>query len=261
MFDEQDKPVQAPDSDVAGDAKDTTPEAPEGDKVPQAPAAQEEEFDSIVYNKETVKIPKSERTTYLQKGYNYDKVQKQRDEMKATLDYTAKMAGYTSTEEYLKAVERHRIEQEAQEKGYSPEVYGEIKALKAETDQYRQERKLNQQREALKDLPHFKDNEKAIMDVAKTIGDVEAAYSWFIKENYSKLVAKDIEDARKQAVEDYKRQASKGGVLPNDGAPSGADDTGSYGLTAAEIEYGKKRVASGLYKSLKEFAEYHKGKR
>jgi len=261
MLDEQVKPDQAPEQEAAPDVKDTTPEKPEGDKAPETPAAQDEEFDTIVWNKSEVKIPKSERTTYLQKGYNYDKVQKQRDELKGTLDYAAKVAGYTSTEEYLKAVEQHRVAQEAQEKGYSPEVYGEIKALKAETDQYRLERKLNQQSEALKTAPHFEENKATIMQMAKDIGDAEAAYSWFLKENYPKLVAKQIEDAKKEAVENYKRQSSKGGVLPTDGAPSDSDDVGSYGLTAAEIAHGKKRVADGTYKSLKEFAEFHKGKR
>ena len=47
-----------------------TDDKPSADKVEPA----EEEYDEIVYNKQTVRVPVSERQTLLQKGYNYDKM-------------------------------------------------------------------------------------------------------------------------------------------------------------------------------------------
>jgi len=62
--------------------EDTTPPVDEvednetTDEVVEAPevTTPEEEFDTIVYDKQEVKIPVKERQTYLQKGYNYDRM-------------------------------------------------------------------------------------------------------------------------------------------------------------------------------------------
>lgn len=90
-------------------AKDTTkvPDKPEVKAEEVKPVEQvmatekEAEFDEILYNKEKVKIPVTERQTYLQKGYNYDKVKTERDETNATLQRVAKVEGFKSVDEYL----------------------------------------------------------------------------------------------------------------------------------------------------------------
>lgn len=68
------------------DEEEPVEDGPENPDNPEdKPAEGEEEFDEITYNQQTVKIPKSERQTLLQKGYNYDKVHGRLTETEAAL--------------------------------------------------------------------------------------------------------------------------------------------------------------------------------
>ncbi|MDD3421910.1 MAG: hypothetical protein PHS47_06415 [Methanocellales archaeon] len=247
-------PDKAPEPDKAPD------KAPEPDKQPdKAPEMDAEEFDEIVYNKETVKVPKSQRVTLLQKGYDYDKVRKQRDDLKNTLEEVAKSQGFSNTDEYLKAIEKARIEREAEEEGIPPEVYTRLKTVEEKAKRYDAETLINQQREEImKDSKRsdiFKTHENEILPLARQAGDLNAAYAWFVAENFDKLT----EEIRKQAVEDHKRQASKGGVQPsNEGT---APDDSKLDFTKEEEAWARHRVSQGHYKTLREAWEWLRGKR
>lgn len=112
-----------------------------------------EEFDVIKYNKEEVRIPVSERQNYLQKGYNYDKVQSQLEEAKQQAQYLeriAKMQGYENPADFIKAVEemeqQRRYEEDARKLGVDEQVIREhldpmrreLETLKEEREQLRQ---------------------------------------------------------------------------------------------------------------------------
>lgn len=218
---------------------------------PAKPAEPAEEYDEIVYNKQLVRVPKSQRKELLQKGYNYDKVRSQRDQLEAALKHAAQLAGYEDTDSYLYALEQDRIRAAAESKGVPVEVYTKLQQMEIEIKQSQTERLLNQQREALLNKPHFKEHEAEIVAIGKQIGDLDAAYAYYLKENYTKLT----EEIRKQAVEDFKRQASKGGVQGSDDAPAVAGD---IPLTKAERAHAERQVARGYFKDVQEWARWHK---
>lgn len=95
-------------------------------------APPQEEYDEITYNKETVKIPVSERKNYLQKGMNYEKVQAKATELEGQVKYLEKRArqeGFGDVQSYLKAIDEYeqhqQIEQESQRMGVDPETYAQ----------------------------------------------------------------------------------------------------------------------------------------
>jgi hypothetical protein len=96
----------------------------------QPPDTIQEEFDIIKYNKEDVRIPVAERQTYLQKGYHFDKVKTELDSTKQQVQYLdrlAKMSGYQTTDEFIRAVEQaeeqQRIQQQAEQFGVDEEIF------------------------------------------------------------------------------------------------------------------------------------------
>jgi len=107
---------------------ETDPQQVETNEPPVA--TQEEEFDIIKHNKAEVKLPISERQTYLQKGYNYDKVKQRADELEKSVSYldrVAKISGYQNTDELFQAIEQaeeqERVQQEAKQLGMDEEAY------------------------------------------------------------------------------------------------------------------------------------------
>jgi hypothetical protein len=118
------------------------------------------EYDTIKHNHEEVKIPVSERQTYLQKGYNYDKVNERATQLESQVKYMEKQAkiyGYDSVETYMKALDDFERQQEIQEeaKKYGvPEdfIRGELKPLKDKIQQYEQQIEQNQAQEQTRQL-------------------------------------------------------------------------------------------------------------
>lgn len=135
----------------------------------QEPVTTQEEYDIIKYNKEEVKIPVSERQNYLQKGYNYDKVQQRAQELEqrskdleartAYLEKRARQEGFNDVESYLKAIDdlerQQQYEREAARMGIDTDVYGqyfapvnqELSQLKQELNTYKQQLTEKQQQE------------------------------------------------------------------------------------------------------------------
>jgi hypothetical protein len=127
----------------------------EGEGEPIADTTPQEEYDIIRYNKEEVKIPASERQTYLQKGYNYDKVQKQLEETRQQAQYIeriAKRQGFDNPQDFITAFEemeqQRRLEEEAQRIGVDTDTFRQyLEPMRSELEQLKQEREQFKQAE------------------------------------------------------------------------------------------------------------------
>jgi len=221
----------------------------------------EEEFDEITYNKETVKIPKSQRQTFLQKGYNYDKVQGRAKTAETYLEKAARLTGYSSVDEYLKAVDD--AERKAETERLNAAGITDPKLIEEMIDKHpavQQAKRLTmketfrEQVEALKGEEFFDELKPEIEAMVKaTPGlDAETAYNYLYGKNRKRLTKEATDTAAKKAVEDHKRQSKRGGVEASDDAPPAA---GKLGLTAEEYAHGMKRVKQGMWKNIEEFAK------
>jgi len=108
---------------------ETKPDDKPVEKTKQEEPAKEPEFDEILYNKEKVKIPVTERQTYLQKGYNYDKVKADAEAAKATLLRVAKAEGFKTVDEYLAELgnrEKAKLAEQIEEAAGDPDKIDEI---------------------------------------------------------------------------------------------------------------------------------------
>lgn len=226
----------------------------------------EEEFDEIVYNKETVKVPKSQRQTLLQKGLNHDRIQGKAKTLETYLEKAARLTGYGSVQEYLRAVDE--AERQAEAKRYEsagindPRVVEEIiekhPAVQAGAYSARQ-LAIKEQMEALKGEEFFEELRPEIEAamLRNHALDAETVYSYLYGANRKRLTQLAKDTAAKKAVEDHKRQ-SKRGVEPSDDAPlseKGLD------FQPHERAWAERRVKQGHYKNLKEAWEYLRGKR
>ena len=164
-----------------GASEDTTPQ---------------EEYDVIRYNKEEVRIPVTERQMYLQKGYNYDKVQQQLEQTKqqaAYIERIARMQGFDNPQDFIQAFEQmeqeRRIQEEASKIGLDTEVFKEyLEPMRQELDTLKQEREQLQQAEAQRrmdaeiqrlkgEYPDFEAVQDKVFDIAIQKGyDLEDAY-------------------------------------------------------------------------------------
>lgn len=164
--------------------------------VTQADTTPQEEYDIIRYNKEEVKIPASERQTYLQKGYNYDKVQQQLEQTKQQAAYVeriARMQGFDNPSEFLQAFEemeaQRKAEEEASKIGMDTEAFRQfLEPMKNELEQLKQEREKLQQAESQRQFdaelqrlkgvyPDFEQVQDKVFEIAVNKGyDLEDAY-------------------------------------------------------------------------------------
>lgn len=165
-------------------------------EVTEADTTPQEEFDIIRYNKEDVKIPASERQTYLQKGYNYDKVYSQLEQTKqqnAYLERIAKMQGFDTTDDFLKAVDemeqQRRFEEDAERLGVDTQVIREhLEPMRRELDALKQERESLQKADMERQIeaevqrlkseyPDFEQVQERVFDLAVQKGyELEDAY-------------------------------------------------------------------------------------
>lgn len=166
------------------------------DEAIQVDTTPQEEYDIIRYNKEEVKIPVSERQTYLQKGYNYDKVQSQLEQTKeqaAYIERIARMQGFDSPQEFLQAFEemeaQRKAEEEASRIGMDTEAFRQyLEPMKNELETLKQERERLQQAESQRQFdaelqrlkgvyPDFEQVQDKVFDIAVNKGyDLEDAY-------------------------------------------------------------------------------------
>jgi hypothetical protein len=221
---------------------------------------QEEDYFEVKYNKEVMKIPREEAPTYIQKGLNYDKVKQRAEELEKTASYIdklAKMSGYQSTEEFLRAVEQaeeqRRIQEEAQRLGIDEEVYrqhfqpvnDELMQLRQELQSLKQQEmvrqievEVNQLRQKYEDFDQYSDQ---VFNLA-----AERGYS--LEDAYKIVTYEDrIQKALKQKEQEVLAQVTGRGqkqVLPSNDKPNQAKfDPAS--MTFEQIEELSRRARMG----------------
>jgi hypothetical protein len=146
--------------EIANQSEEVVSEQPVSTESIETPETTPEEYDTIKYNHEEVKIPVSERQTYLQKGYNYDAVNTKYEEAKAQnayLERQAKISGFDNVTDYMKALDDYERQQEIAKEAAKygvPEdfIRGELKPLKDELEQLKQERASMTQKESERQL-------------------------------------------------------------------------------------------------------------
>ena len=167
-----------------------------GNDEASADTTLQEAFDVIRYNKEEIKIPVSERQTYLQKGYNYDKVQQQLEQAKqqaAYLERIAKRQGFENPSDFISAFEemekQRKMEEEAEKLGVDTEVFKQyMEPMRSELEQLKHERESFQKAESERQLeaeilrlksvyPDFENVQDKVFDIAIQKGyELEDAY-------------------------------------------------------------------------------------
>lgn len=166
-------------------------EKPEGNQTPEEEP--KEEFDVIKYNKQEVKIPVSERQSYLQKGYHYDSVRAERDRAIAI----SKALGFKSLEEMEQAT-REKIKQETGQDPFELNINNHPVVRAAE-------------KKALESKPYFKELEA---DIDEFIADndgwsYEQAYVYFRGLKYDELLKKELEMKEKRTVANIQDRGKK----------------------------------------------------
>jgi len=171
---------QTEETEVIEETIDTSLETKQVENEPPA-TTQEEEFDVIKYNKEEVRIPVSERQNYLQKGYNYDKVNQKATEFEQHLQAVAEITGYSTVDELIQASqqfkEQQSVQQEAQRLGMDEESYrqfiapvnSELSTVKQELADMKKEsfqRQLDAEINELKKNENFPKYEKEMWEIA-----------------------------------------------------------------------------------------------
>jgi hypothetical protein len=169
------------------------------------------EFDVIRYNKQEIKIPVSERQTYLQKGYNYDKVYSQFQEANKqaqAVERLAKLQGFNNTDEFLSALDSYEQEQnirrQAEQLGVDETVIREhLNPLKSELDTLKKQneelRRYELQRMVDADISRMREKyhdfdqyENDIFDLASKGLDLEQAYRLASFENIQKRIEQEV---------------------------------------------------------------------
>jgi hypothetical protein len=174
---------------------------------------EEELFDIIKYNKEEVKIPVSERQTYLQKGYHFDTVKQKADQFEQHakhLEEVAKYSGFSNPDELIQAIqqsqEQERIQQEAQRLGINEDAYRQhIAPVNDEVSQLRNELQQIKQQESVRAIESeinslkskyddFEQHEERIFDLAVEKGySLEDAYKLATYEDKLSSISKQTE--------------------------------------------------------------------
>ncbi len=221
------KPDTKPDVKKAGEEK------ADEKTEPEEPEKKEPEYDEIIYNKEKVKIPVTERQTYLQKGYNYDKVKATADRANEALIRAAKVEGFKTVDEYLKELEMREkalLAEKIDEAGGDPEVIDDIIRNHPEVVKTREERQrleFEKIRNELKQDRFFKELEGLFDElmIANPTADPRLVYKvirsdYLTPEKLKEIVAKEKESVEKKVLADVhdkeRRTAPTGGDSADD---------------------------------------------
>jgi hypothetical protein len=231
---------------------------------PQPAATLAPEFDDIVYNGETIKLPVSERKTFLQKGYNYDKVKSKADTYESALQKAAKITGYDSVDAYLEAVENAEKEAEAkqyQQAGADPKAIENLlnnHPVIKQTQDYFNKARITEEKAALKDKKYFKELEPEIDKVlaANPSLSPKLVYEYIRGQKLEELIAAELTKAQQKGAEDFVNQ-SKRGTESSDVPPF---DEKTLDFTADEKAWADRRIKQGTYKNLKEAHDFLRGK-
>jgi hypothetical protein len=194
--------------------EEVKPEDKKPESTPEQ-TAKEIEYDEIVYNKEKVKIPVSERQTYLQKGYNYDKVKATADNANAQLQRIAKAEGYKSVDEYLAELdsrEKVQLAEKITEAAGDPEKIDEIVKNHPEVVKTKEERRileLNKAKDELRKDRFYKELETEFEDLLSRNPSAEPALvykvlvgDYMMSGRFTELLTKEKASAEKKVTAD-----------------------------------------------------------
>lgn len=202
----------------------------------------EEEYEEIVYNKEPVKIPKSQVKTYLQKGYNYDKVHSKLTETEQLLNEIKDLTGMEAKAavEYLRTQKQERemageLRQMLTDNPDMTEAVAkrllkqeqEIKAIKQRDSQREFSTIIQSQKAELKDKPFFKELEA---DIDKMISaapgiDAKTAYNYLKGERFDELLEQAKKNTKKSTIADLHDKAKRGLTSPSESLEDDVDIT------------------------------------
>jgi hypothetical protein len=222
------------------------------------------EFDDIVYNGETIKLPVSERKTFLQKGYNYDKVKAKADTYETSLQKAARITGYESVDAYLEAVETAEKEAEAQQyqqAGADPKAIEKLlndHPVIKQTQDYFNKARIAEEKAALKDKKFYKELEPEIDKVLASNPTLSPkfVYEYIRGQKLEELIAGEITKAQQKGAEDFVNQSKRG----TESSDAPAVDEKTLDFTADEKVWADRRVKQGTYKNLKEAHDFLRGK-
>lgn len=250
LFSEDGQPEPTADEPTGEEGTPTT--NPEGE---QPDPQDDTEYDIITYNKEEVKIPVSERQTYLQKGYNYDKLQSkfeaiQNDPKMTFVDELAKTYGYNSAGEYMEAVkqqqEQARIDELVQQ-GMSKEMAEEMQENRRFREQFQKEKQTreNQEKEA-KEFQDFLDNNPNIdtSEIKPEVWQIRQESGISLTDAYNRIRIQELEQKIEQVKQETEQETIK--KINQNGATS-------PGTASSGGEAPHKKVAD---MSPEEFAAY-----
>jgi len=205
-----------------------------GDKTEKA----EPEFYEIPYMKDKdgtqmkVKIPVTERDTYLQKGYNYDKVKTDADIAKAALLRAAKLEGFDKTEDYLAELdkrEKAKMAEKIEEAAGDPDKIDEIINKRIENHPKVVETQEKDRKNMFKEITDELKNDRFYKELEPQFNgmvgqnptvDPKLLYKlvrsdYLTPEKINELIAKEKESTEKKVIADQhdkeRRAAPKGG--------------------------------------------------
>jgi hypothetical protein len=247
-FNGTEKPEKKPDEKKPDEKPEVKPEKkPDEVKTDKKETddKQEPEFDEILYNKEKVKIPVTERQTYLQKGYNYDKVKQTADNANATLQRIARAEGFKTVDEYLAELdkkEKANLAERIEEAAGDPDKIDEIIENHPKVIETREEARKNRYTTAKSELSKdqfFKELEPELDELMEKnpTADPNLVYSVLVG-NYvrsgkmDELIQKTKESAVKATIADVHDKERRA-------APTGGD-TGEGKDTVTPSEFTRK---------------------
>lgn len=278
--DETKQPETKPDEKPKEEKK---PEESKPDEVKKPDATddkakQDPEFYEIPYMKDkdgkqqTVKIPAAERDSYLQKGYNYDRVKERADNANATLQRIAKTEGFKSVDEYLADLdnrEKSKLAEKIEEAAGDPDKINEIidERIKAhpkviETQEKDRTNDYKDIKAELSKDKFFKELEPKLDEIMaqNPTADVRQAYNvykvirsdFLTPEKLSEFVTKEKESAVTKTIADIhdkERRATPTGGDANDGSEELARPTSIMSDMAKAFGVSANKVAQRIAKT------------
>lgn len=185
----------------------------------------EEEYDEIVYNKETIKIPVSERKALLQKGYNYDKQHDKLSDYEVKVKELESLLGMnldTALEKSRSNRMQEEIDEYSEKHNVTPDEAKELiekdKRIKAlefkEKARDHKDQALAQKKELANEL-YFKELEPEIdgliqenIDNGQLI-DVDTAYRYLLGTRAKELLENSKKETEKRTLANVQDRAKR----------------------------------------------------
>jgi len=226
---EEGKPAEKPKETAK--AEGAADDKAKGEKAPA------QEFDEFVYNKELIKVPVSERTALLQKGYNYDKVKGRAEAAEALLKDVIVSSGYKDAGELVAEIQKRKAEafrEKVEQSGSDPDA---MTKLILEHPVVREMREKLSEKEAegaykeIEGLPMYKELKDEIHRKSVESPGIDPRVIYYFelgrymsdKANYDSVLKGERESAIKKTMLDMHDKERRSG-LPRSGAAEPAED-------------------------------------